>query len=56
LNTQPHFIANPEGEAGQFIKASVQTDGTFSVQIGREGTLESYPGNSSKATASENQG
>ena len=56
LNTQPRFIANPEGEAGQFIKASVQTDGTFSVQIGREGTLESYPGNSSKAAASENQG
>ena len=56
LNTQPRFIANPEGEAGQFIKASVQADGTFSVQIGREGTLESYPGISSKAAASENQG
>ena len=56
LNTQPRFIANPEGEAGQFIKASVRTDGTFSVRIGREGTLESYPGNSSKAAASENQG
>lgn len=49
LNTQPRFIANPEGEAGQFLKASVRADGTFSVQIGGEGAPESYPGNSSKS-------
>lgn len=46
LNTQPQFIANPEGEAGQFIKASVRPDGTFTVQIGGEGTPTSYPGKS----------
>ena len=50
LNTDPRFIANPEGEAGQFIKASVRADGTFSVQIGGDGTLKSYAGESSKAT------
>ena len=56
LNTPPRFIANPEGEAGQFIKATVRADGTFSVRIGKEGTLESYPGNSSKAASAKNQG
>lgn len=55
LNTQPRFIANPEGTAGEFIKASVQADGTFSVQIGREGTLKSYADNSSKAAAGKTQ-
>ena len=56
LNTQPRFIANPEGEAGQFIKASVHADGTFSVQIGGEGTPESYPIKSSKTATDESQG
>lgn len=46
LNTPPQFIANPEGEAGGFIKASVRSDGTFSVQIGEEGTPINYPGKS----------
>ena len=50
LNTQPRFIANPEGEAGQFIKASVRADGTFTVQVGKDGAPESYAGQSSKTT------
>ncbi len=49
LNTQPQFIANREGQAGEFIKASVQPDGTFSVQIGQDGTVKTYPGATSKA-------
>lgn len=56
LNTPPRFIANAQGTAGEFIKATVRADGTFSVQIGKEGTLESYAGNSSKAASAENQG
>ena len=56
LNTQPQFIANQEGQAGEFIKASVQPDGTFSVQIGRAGSVKSYPNISSKATSGNGQG
>lgn len=50
LNTQPRFIANPEGEAGQFIKASVRADGIFSVQIGGEGAPTRYASKPSKTT------
>lgn len=56
LNTQPRFVANPEGTAGDFIKASIQADGTYSVQSGRQGTIESYAGQSSKAPTVKSQG
>ena len=42
LNTKQKYIANSEGETGAFIKASVHSDGKFSVQIGESGTLEQY--------------
>lgn len=56
LNTQPRFIANPEGEAGQFIKASVRADGTFTVQVGGDGAPESYAGKSSMTAGGKSQG
>ena len=49
LNTQPQFVANPEGQSGEFIKASVQPDGAFSVQIGQSGTIKSYQAKKSMA-------
>jgi len=43
LNTKPEFIANWQAECeGQFIKASVQPDGSFSVQIGLNGKPKVY--------------
>ena len=42
LNTAPQFVANQEGESGEFIKASVHPDGTFSVQVGQNGVLKEY--------------
>ena len=43
LNTNPRFIANLGiGSSGEFIKASAQPDGAFSVQIGRSGTRKEY--------------
>ena len=42
LNTKQKYIANSEGETGAFIKASVHSDGKFSVQIGESGNLEQY--------------
>lgn len=43
LNTDPQFIANlPPKKTAEYIKASVQPDGTFSVQIGQNGYRKSY--------------
>lgn len=42
LNTDSQFVANQEGESGEFIKAAVHPDGTFSVQIGKNGVLKDY--------------
>jgi competence protein ComEC len=43
LNTKPEFIANWQAECkGEFIKASVQPDGSFSVQIGLNGQPKVY--------------
>ena len=50
LNTDPRFIANPEGTAGEFIKATVRADGTFTVQVGAEGAPTIYPGKFLKTT------
>lgn len=46
LNTKPEFIANQQDEAGgkaEFIQATAEPDGGFSVQIGTSGTRKSYP-------------
>jgi hypothetical protein len=43
LNTDPQFIANNDVDCKpEFIKASVEADGTFSVQIGQAGTRKEY--------------
>ena len=43
LNTDPRFIANLEATCrAEFIKASVDPTGAFSVQIGKDGTLKHY--------------
>ena len=43
LNTEPRFIANQEVDCqGEFIWASVQPDGSFSVRIGQTGTEKEY--------------
>jgi hypothetical protein len=43
LNTDPRFIANSEVDCkAEFIKATVQPDGKFSLQIGESGTREEY--------------
>lgn len=46
LNTDPKYIANWDAECAEcnpkFIKASVQSDGTFSVQINPDGTRQEY--------------
>jgi hypothetical protein len=46
LNTRPEFIANPlaEGDGkAEFIQATAEPDGGFSVQIGTHGTRRTYP-------------
>jgi len=46
LNTRPEFIANQQDEGGgkaEFIQATAEPDGGFSVQIGTSGTRKSYP-------------
>jgi hypothetical protein len=42
LNTDPPFIANQGAGGGEFIKASAQPNGSFSVQIGLSGTRKEY--------------
>ena len=45
LNTRPEFIANPQAEGdgrAEFIQASAEPDGEFTVQIGTGGTRRSY--------------
>lgn len=43
-NTADEYIANPASneDSAQFIKASVERDGRFSVQLGTNGTKRSY--------------
>ena len=43
-NTADEYIANPgsKEDSAQFIKASVEPDGTFSVQLGTNGTKRVY--------------
>ncbi len=46
LNTKPEFIANQQDEGGgkaEFIQATAEPDGGFSVQIGTSGTRKLYP-------------
>ena len=43
LNTDPQFIANKNSESGgEFIKATIQPDGAFSVQLGESGFGKKY--------------
>ena len=43
LNTGPEFIANKGSESGgEFIKATIQPDGAFSVQLGESGFSKQY--------------
>jgi hypothetical protein len=46
LNTAPQFIANAEENdqnvKAEFIKATIQSDGQFSVQIGTNGKARTY--------------
>jgi competence protein ComEC len=46
INTSPEFIANHQAEAdgeAEFIQASAEPNGGFSVQIGTTGTRRDYP-------------
>ena len=46
FNTRPEFIANQKDEAGgkaEFIQATAEPNGGFSVQIGTKGTRKLYP-------------
>ena len=43
LNTDPQFIANKGSESGgEFIEATIQPDGAFSVQLGESGFSKQY--------------
>ena len=45
INTKPEFIANPQAEDGskaEFIQATAEPSGAFSIQIGQDGTRKSY--------------
>jgi len=43
-NTADEYIANPgsKEDSAQFIKASVELDATFSIQVGKNGTKRLY--------------
>lgn len=46
LNTRPEFIANPQADGdgkAEFIQATAEPDGGFSVQIGTQGTRRTHP-------------
>lgn len=44
LNAPPKRVANPpNAKGGEYLKASIRSDGSFSVRIGETGYQENYP-------------